>query len=120
VSNLNSFGAGMTLLNKMMTFFCVQSEDMFYTGNEKFLHTVRFMIVILLYNLGIVVLNATFNNISVVWWLSVLLVEKNAELHPAAVKFYHIMYRVRLAMSGVQTRNFINHFLLLDETFWLC
>ena len=110
----------MTLLYKMMTFFCVQSEDMFYTGNEKFLHTVRFMIVILLYNLGIVVLNATFNNISVVWWLSVLLVEKNAELHPAAVKFYHIMYRVRLAMSGVQTRNFINHFLLLDETFWLC
>ena len=70
--------SGMTLL--MMTFFCVQSEEMFYTGNEKFLHTVRFMIVILLYNLGIVVLNATFNNISVVWWLSVLLVEKKRRI----------------------------------------
>jgi len=51
------------------------------------------MIVILLYNFGIVVLNATFNNISVVWWLSILLVEKNTELHQVAVKLDHLMYQ---------------------------
>jgi len=53
------------------------------------------------------VFNITFNNISVILWLSVLLVEETGvpgENHrPAQVtdKLYHIMYRVHLAMKRV-------------------
>ena len=47
------------------------------------------------------VLNATLNNISVISWWSVLLVEENEvprESHqPVTDKLYHIMYRVHLA-----------------------
>jgi hypothetical protein len=39
--------------------------------------------------LFVMVFNATFNNISVISWRSVLLVEKTGE--------NHVMYRVRLA-----------------------
>ena len=34
---------------------------------------------------GVIVLNATFNNISVILWRSVLLVEETAEIHRVAV-----------------------------------
>jgi len=39
------------------------------------------------------VFNATFNNISVISWQSVLLMEETAESHKSQVtdKFYHIM-----------------------------
>ena len=53
--------------------------------------------------------SATFNNISVIWWRSVLLVEetrvagKNTHLSQVNDKLHHIMlYQVHLAMNGVQ------------------
>ena len=58
------------------------------------------------------VLNATFNDVSVIYWWSVLLVEEigvSRENHQVSVKLYHkMLYRVHdhLTMSRIQTHNF--------------
>ena len=48
------------------------------------------------FRVRVMVFNVTFNNISVVSWQSVLLVEETGENHESVTdKLYHMLYRVR-------------------------
>ena len=52
------------------------------------------------------VFNATFNNISVISWLSVLLVEKTTDLPQVTEKFLsHNVVSSTPRLSGIGTRN---------------
>jgi type IV secretory pathway VirD2 relaxase len=53
------------------------------------------------------VFNNPFNNISVISWWSVLLVEETTDLQEVTDKHYHVMlYQIHLAMNGIRTHNF--------------
>ena len=70
---------------------------------------MSFFVIGISFHVWCMVFNATFNNISVISWRSVLLVEdtgKTSDLLQDTENFYHIMlYGIILSMNRVRTRN---------------
>ena len=58
---------------------------------------------------SVMVLNATFNNLSAIlhWWRKQEYSETTIDLPQVIDKLYHIkLYRIHLTMSGIRTHNF--------------
>jgi hypothetical protein len=55
--------------------------------------------------LGVLIFNATFNNISVISWRSVLLVEETRETYLPVASHWQMLYRVHSTMSRIRTHN---------------
>jgi hypothetical protein len=88
-------------LSRGFHFFPVQSQsehNFVHTSNvQNWLCMDRNISVGMLCHIGLLVFNATFNNISVISWRSVLLVEETTDLPQVTDKLYHIkLHRVQI------------------------